>query len=120
MNARPMRVRVEDRTAALTAAANISSANRIEWADRGLGIIAEGIAYQYVKELAPNASVLKIGWVWPFPDDLLREFAAGVKRLLVVEELDDILEEHVRSLGIPCEGRKPGPVGRAPCRAWNR
>ena len=114
MNARPMRVRVEDRTAALTAAANISSANRIEWADRGLGIIAEGIAYQYVKELAPNASVLKIGWVWPFPDDLLREFAAGVKRLLVVEELDDILEEHVRSLGIPCEGRKPGPWGARP------
>ena len=89
------------------------AANRIEWGDRGLGIIAEGIAYQYVRELAPEASVLKIGWVWPFPDDLIREFAAGVKRLLVVEELDAILEEHVRSLGIPCEGRKPGPWGAA-------
>ncbi len=114
MHARPMRVHVEERTAALAAAANASPANRIEWADRGLGIIAEGIAYQYVKELAPDASVLKIGWVWPFPDDLLREFAAGVNRLLVVEELDDILEEHVRSLGIPCEGRKPGPWGARP------
>jgi indolepyruvate ferredoxin oxidoreductase alpha subunit len=111
MNARPMRVRVEERTAALAVAANSSPANRIEWADRGLGIIAEGIAYQYVKELAPSASVLKIGWVWPFPDALLRQFAAGVKRLLIVEELDDILEEHVRSLGIACEGRKPGPWG---------
>jgi len=114
MNARPMRVRVEERTAALAAEANRSPANRIEWADRGLGIIAEGIAYQYIKELAPNASLLKIGWVWPFPDELLREFAGGVKRLLVIEELDDILEEHVRSLGIACEGRKPGPWGTRP------
>ena len=109
MNARPMRVRVEERTAALKAEVNRSPANRIEWGDRDLGIIAEGIAYQYVRELAPNASVLKIGWVWPFPDELMREFAAGVRRLLVVEELDDILEEHIRALGIPCEGRRPGP-----------
>ena len=109
MNARPMRVRVEERTAALKAEVNRSPANRIEWGDRDLGIIAEGIAYQYVRELAPNASVLKIGWVWPFPDELIREFAAGVTRLLVVEELDDILEEHIRALGIPCEGRRPGP-----------
>ncbi len=112
--ARPMRVRVEERTSVLAAAANVSAANRIEWGDRGLGIIAEGIAYQYVRELAPEASVLKIGWVWPFPDDLLREFAAGVERLLIVEELDDILEEHVRALGIACEGRKPGPWGPRP------
>jgi indolepyruvate ferredoxin oxidoreductase alpha subunit len=107
--ARPMRVRVEERTRALAAAAAASPANRIEWGDRSLGIIAEGIAYQYIRELLPDASVLKIGWVWPFPDDLLREFAAGVKRLLVVEELDDILEEHIRSLGITCEGRGKVP-----------
>ncbi len=107
--ARPMRVRVEDRTRALAAAASTSVANRIEWGDRALGVIAEGIAYQYVRELLPDASILKIGWVWPFPDELLREFAAGVRRLLVVEELDDILEEHVRSLGIRCEGRATVP-----------
>ncbi|HYW84762.1 MAG TPA: indolepyruvate ferredoxin oxidoreductase subunit alpha, partial [Spirochaetia bacterium] len=95
---RPMRTRLEERLAALAAAANTSPANRIEWGDRSLGIIAEGIAYQYVRELAPEASVLKIGWVWPFPDQLIREFAAGVRRLLIVEELDPILEEHVRSL----------------------
>jgi indolepyruvate ferredoxin oxidoreductase, alpha subunit len=103
--ARPMRVRLEERLGALTAAANTSPANRIEWGDRSVGIIAEGIAYQYVKEIAPEASVLKIGWVWPFPDELLRQFAAGVKRLIIVEELEPFLEEHVRSLGIPCEGR---------------
>ncbi|MGD0727715.1 MAG: indolepyruvate ferredoxin oxidoreductase subunit alpha [Spirochaetia bacterium] len=109
LHARPMRDRLEERLAALAAAANTSPANRIEWGDRSLGIIAEGIAYQYVRELAPEASVLKIGWVWPFPDELIREFAAGVRRLLIVEELDPILEEHVRSLGIACEGRNLVP-----------
>ena len=106
---RPMRARLEERLAALAEAANSSPANRIEWGDRSLGIIAEGIAYQYVRELAPDASVLKIGWVWPFPDELIREFAAGVRRLLIVEELDPILEEHVHSLGIACEGRSLVP-----------
>ncbi len=116
--AKGMRVAVEERHAALAIEANTSPANRIEWADRSLGIIAEGIAYQYVRELAPEASVLKIGWVWPFPDDLIREFAKGVKRLLVVEELDPILEEHIRSLGIACEGRSlvPGIGELSPTR----
>lgn len=107
---RPMRQKVEERLSAMKAEVNSSRANRIEWGDRSLGIIAEGIAYQYVKELAPQASVLRIGWVWPFPDDLLREFAAGVRKVLVVEELDPILEEHVRSLGIACEGKEVVPA----------
>jgi indolepyruvate ferredoxin oxidoreductase, alpha subunit len=107
---RSMRLRVEERTRALAAEACSSPANRIEWGDRGLGVIAEGIAYQYVKEILPEASVLKIGWPWPFPDDLLRSFAAGVKRLLIVEELDGIMEEHVRSLGIACEGHDLVPA----------
>jgi len=106
---REMRLRVEDRVGALAAAASASPANRIEWGDRSLGIIAEGIAYQYVRELLPEASVLKIGWVWPFPDELIRQFAAGVQRLLIVEELDTILEEHVRSMGIACEGHPRVP-----------
>ena len=72
---RPMRVKVEKRLAAMREEVNSSPANAIEWGDRSLGIIAEGIAYQYVRELAPKASVLRIGWVWPFPDDLIREFA---------------------------------------------
>ncbi len=54
--------------------------------------------------------MLRIGWVWPFPDDLIREFAAGVKKVLVVEELDPILEEHIRSLGIACEGKNVVPA----------
>jgi indolepyruvate ferredoxin oxidoreductase alpha subunit len=79
--------------------------NRIEWRDRALGIITSGIVYQYVREVWPEASVLKLGWSFPFPDKLFRRFAAGVKRVLVVEELDDFLEQHAKSLGIACDGK---------------
>lgn len=109
MWARPMRVKAEERLARLSAAAAVSPANRIEWRDRSLGIIAEGIAYQYVREEFPNASVLKLGWAYPFPDSLFRQFASGVENLLVVEELDDIVEEHIRSLGIRCIGKEVVP-----------
>ncbi|HUI69943.1 MAG TPA: indolepyruvate ferredoxin oxidoreductase subunit alpha [Spirochaetia bacterium] len=107
---RPMRVKLEERLGRMKAEVSSSPANAIEWGDRSVGIIAEGIAYQYVRELAPQASVLRIGWVWPFPDDLIREFAAGVEKVLVVEELDPILEEHIRSLGIACEGKSAVPA----------
>ena len=102
---RVMRVNVEERLRKLQAAAEESPANRIEWRDRSLGIITAGIAYEYVRDAFPEASVLKLGWSYPFPDRLFREFAAGVKRVLVIEELDDILEEHIKALGIACDGR---------------
>ena len=102
---RGMRVRLEERLRALQTAAALSPANRLEWRDRSLGIVAEGVAYQYAREVFPEASILKIGWAYPFPDDLLRKFAAGVQRILVVEELDDILEQHLKAMGIACEGR---------------
>ncbi|MDW7710070.1 MAG: indolepyruvate ferredoxin oxidoreductase subunit alpha [Deferrisomatales bacterium] len=102
---RKMRVKVEERLGRLAEEASRSRANRIEWADRGLGIVAVGVAYGYVKEIFPEASILKLSWCYPFPDALLREFAAGVEQVLVVEELDDIVEEHVKALGIPCRGK---------------
>ena len=107
--ARKMRVKLEDRLARLREEANASPLNRIERRDPGLGIVTAGIAYQYVREVFPEASVLKLGWSYPFPDDLIRRFAAGVERLLVVEELDDILEEHIRSMGLKCAGRSVVP-----------
>lgn len=102
--ARQMRKHVEKRLYALRDFAVGSTANRIEWQDKDLGIITHSIAYQYVREVWPEASVLKVGMAYPFPDELFRQFAAGVKRLLVVEELDDFLEEHIKSLGIACQG----------------
>ena len=104
--ARPMRQRVEERMYALQVAACKSPANQIEWHDKKLGIITSGIAYQYVREVFPDASVLKLGWAFPFPDDLIREFAAGVENLLIVEELEDFLEEHIKAMGIACVGKE--------------
>ena len=102
---RQMRRKVEARLEELRSEAERSCANSIEWQDRSLGFIAEGLAWNYVKEVFPSASVLRLGFAWPFPDALIREFASGVRRLVVVEENETILEEHVRSLGIPCSGR---------------
>ena len=102
---RKMRQRVEERLAALREAAEKSPANRIERRDPKLGIITSAVAYQYVREVFPEASVLKLGWSYPYPDALIRTFAAEVDRVMVVEEGDDFLEEHIRSLGIMCDGR---------------
>ena len=102
---RVMREKVADRLVQMREEAEGSAANRIEERETSLGIITASIAYQYVREVWPEASVLKLGFSYPFPDRLIREFAEGVDRLLVVEELDDFLEEHVRSLGIDCSGR---------------
>jgi indolepyruvate ferredoxin oxidoreductase alpha subunit len=104
MWARDMRNKVEKRSARLREATRTSPANRIEWRDRELGIVTAGIVYQYVREVFPEASVLKLGWSFPYPDELIKEFADGVKRVLVVEELDDFLEEHIRAMGIACDG----------------
>ena len=109
MWARGMRVALEARLAELTEAACASRLNGIEWADRKLGIVTSGIAYQYVREVFPEASILKLGWSYPFPDALIREFAEGVEELLIVEELEPILEEHVKSLGIACRGKEIVP-----------
>ncbi|MDD4446254.1 MAG: indolepyruvate ferredoxin oxidoreductase subunit alpha [Methanothrix sp.] len=106
---RPMRQRVEDRLIRLQAISESSPANRLEWRDRSLGIITSSIAYQYAREVWPQASVLKLGMSYPFPDSMIREFAAEVSNLLVVEELDDFIEQHVRSLGLACRGRDVVP-----------
>jgi len=79
--------------------------NRIEPGSGGLGIIASGIAYQYAKEVAPEASFLKIGMPFPFPAELVMHFAEGIERLVVFEELDRILEQQVRALGLACEAK---------------
>ncbi|MGL6196322.1 MAG: indolepyruvate ferredoxin oxidoreductase subunit alpha [Thermoguttaceae bacterium] len=107
--ARQMRVKLEEKLKEMQIAASKSPLNRIEWRNKSLGIITSGIAYQYVREVFPEASVLKLGWSFPFPDDLIKEFAAGVEKVLVIEELEDFIEEHVKVLGIPCVGKEQIP-----------
>ena len=110
VNARRRHVLVEERMRALREFAETFEGNRIEWGDRSLGIITAGVAYQYVREAFPDASVLKLGLAHPLPERLVRTFAAGVKRLIVVEELDPIIETHVKALGIPVEGKDRIPL----------
>lgn len=80
--------------------------NRIEMNDTSIGVITSGIPYQYVKEVLPNASVLKLGCVNPLPKQMIIDFAAKVDKLYIVEELDPIIEEQVRSWGIECIGKE--------------
>lgn len=76
------------------------SINRVEYKDRSVGFITSGIPYQYVKEAMPNASVLKLGLVHPLPRKLIEEFASNVDQLYIVEELEPVIEEQVKSWGI--------------------
>ncbi|HEX9191461.1 MAG TPA: thiamine pyrophosphate-dependent enzyme, partial [Candidatus Deferrimicrobiaceae bacterium] len=110
LNAKKRHVVVEERTRALREFAETFDGNRIEWGDRSLGIVTAGVSYQYVREAFPDASVLKLGLVYPLPERLFREFAAGVSRVVVVEELDPYLETHVKALGIPAQGKELIPI----------
>ncbi|MCR4908800.1 MAG: indolepyruvate ferredoxin oxidoreductase subunit alpha [Lachnospiraceae bacterium] len=80
--------------------------NRIEEGDNSIGFITSGIAYEYIKEVFPGASVLKLGMVYPLPEKLIRDFASKVKRLIIFEELEPFIETMVKSWGIPCEGKE--------------
>ena len=80
--------------------------NRVEYNDRSIGVITSGIPYQYVKEALPEASVLKLGIVNPLPRKLIEEFAANVDKLYIVEELDPLIEEQVKSWGIAAVGKE--------------
>ncbi|MGQ9489212.1 MAG: indolepyruvate ferredoxin oxidoreductase subunit alpha [Anaerolineae bacterium] len=101
---------IEARIRAIAEYAETFPFNRVEPGDRALGIITCGVAYQYAKEVFPTASVLKLGMTWPLPPKLIRDFAASVDRLIVIEELDPFIEEGVKLLGIPCEGKSIFPM----------
>jgi indolepyruvate ferredoxin oxidoreductase alpha subunit len=91
---------VEERLLKLKAFAETTPLNRVEMGDTDLGILTSGISYQHVKEAYPNASILKLGLVHPLPERKIREFAATVKRFMIVEEMDGIFEEQIRAMGI--------------------
>ena len=80
--------------------------NRIEMNDTKIGVITSGIPYQYVKEALPTASVLKLGCVNPLPKQMIIDFSKKVDKLYIIEELDPIIEEQVKSWGIECVGKE--------------
>jgi len=105
-NAKKRHPIVEARTQALREYAETTELNRVEIGGTELGIITSSTSYQYVKEVfGDSVSVLKLGMVNPLPEQKIRDFAAKVEKLVVVEELDDIIEQYVRSLGLVVSGR---------------
>lgn len=105
-NAKKRHPIVEERTRALREYAETAPINRVEMGGTDLGIITASTSYQYVREVfGDTVSVLKLGMTNPLPDKLIRDFAAKVKKLVVVEELDDVIEQQVRAMGIEVSGR---------------
>lgn len=104
--AKKRHIHVEERMDRLQEDGSVSAINRAEYGDTSIGFITSGIPYQYVKEVCPEASVLKLGMVHPLPKKLIQEFAAKVDKLYIFEELEPVIEEQVRSWGIPCIGKE--------------
>lgn len=108
-NARVKHTVVEERMAKLSVDADSLSINRIEMGDNKLGIICSGGVYEYVKEALPDASVLKLGMVYPLPYELIKKFASSVDRCVVAEELAPHIETLIKAHGINVEGKNLFP-----------
>ncbi|MGE3847781.1 MAG: indolepyruvate ferredoxin oxidoreductase subunit alpha [Gammaproteobacteria bacterium] len=100
---RPLLIAREE---ALEAWFSASPLTQVEWRDRQIGVITVGIAHTYVKEVLPRASVLKLASSYPLAREAIREFAAGVDTLYVVEELEPCIETEVRAMGIAVRGKE--------------
>lgn len=99
---------VEERTLKLTEFAETSDINRVEKGnDNSVGIITSSTSYQYVKEvLGDKYPVLKLGMINPLPIEKIKSFANSVKKIIVVEELDGIIETHCKNIGVNATGKE--------------
>ncbi len=111
VNSRNAHVRVEERTRKLRDYGESCDLNRVEMGDTNLGIITSSTSYQYAREVfGENVSILKLGMVYPLPEKLIKDFAAKVDRVIVLEELDPVIENHCRQLGIQVSGKDIFPI----------
>lgn len=102
---------VEERMRKLIVYAETSELNRVEMGDTALGIITSSTSYQYAKEVfGKNASILKLGMINPLPEKLILDFAQKVDKLVIIEELDPILENYCKSLGLEVSGKDIFPL----------
>ena len=100
VNARQKHKEIEKRIGLLSKFAENYEYNRIEKRSNDLGIITGGIAYQYAREVFPDASVLKLGMVFPLPVEMIKEFSQTVTKVIVLEELDPFIEQQIRLMGV--------------------
>lgn len=104
--ARKRHVVVEQRMNDLKAYADTMDINRVEINDTKIGVITSGVTYNHVKEALPEASVLKLGMVYPMPNEMIRDFASKVDKLYVVEELEPFFENQIKVMGIEVIGKE--------------
>lgn len=110
-HAQKKHLEVEERLEALRVYSNTTTLNRVEMGDTKIGIITSGISYEYAKEVfGDKASYLKIGFSFPLPDKMIREFAAKVETLYIIEENEPFIENAVKVMGITCIGKDLIPV----------
>jgi indolepyruvate ferredoxin oxidoreductase alpha subunit len=108
--ARLRHVSLEEKIKKMEEYGNTAPVNKIIEGKKNFGVIADGVAFEYAREVFPKASFLKLGMVWPFPKDLVKKFAAGKKHLYVIEEVDPFLETLIKSLGIKVIGKDKLPL----------
>ncbi len=106
VHARARHLLVEERLAGLEAYSEEFPLNQVLWGKRHLGIVTSGVAYQYAREVFPDASFLKLSMTYPLPQNLIRHFASGVDRLIVIEELEPFLQESIQVMGIKVSGKE--------------
>jgi indolepyruvate ferredoxin oxidoreductase alpha subunit len=109
-NARVRRHAMEERIAKLQDYVEDFPFNEMLLADRKLGVISNGVAYQYAREVFKDTSHLKLTTLYPFPAKLIRKFASEVEQVIVVEELDPYIEDEIRRLGIAVTGKEFIPI----------
>lgn len=112
LNSRNAHIRVEERTKALIEYAESTELNRAEMGeDTSVGIITDSTSYQYAREvLGDKVSILKLGMINPLPEKLIKDFAQKVDKVIVLEELDPIIENHCKQLGIKVAGKDTFPI----------
>lgn len=112
LNSRNAHIRVEERTKALIEYAESTELNKVEMGeDTSVGIITDSTSYQYAREvLGDKVSILKLGMINPLPEKLIKDFAQKVDKVIVLEELDPIIENHCKQLGIKVAGKDTFPI----------
>ena len=109
-HARMLHTVVEERLKKLAAFSEVFAYNKIEHGNKTLGVITSGVSYQYAREVFPDASFLKLALTYPLPTKLIKKFARGVKKIVVIEEGDPILETEIKALGIKVTGKEKIPL----------
>jgi indolepyruvate ferredoxin oxidoreductase, alpha subunit len=106
----PRHAVVEKRLLRLAEFSETFPLNQVIWNKKKLGIVTSGVAYQYAREVFPEASFLKLAMTWPLPKKAIKEFADRVDKLIVIEELDPFLQENIQAMGIEVTGKEFIPL----------